>query len=103
MPYISFYLYSLYPYGLFLIFQYGIALYSLHPHTLITILHFMSHIFFTTYVHMHYFKTFPFGISKSQAYFLLFSQLTWVNPYDSELDSLAESTPESNLITINFF
>jgi hypothetical protein len=40
---------------------------------LITILHFMSHIFFTTYVHMHYFKTFPFGISKSQAYFLLFS------------------------------
>ena len=73
MPYISFYLYSLYPYGLFLIFQYGIALYSLHPHTLITILHFMSHIFFTTYVHMHYFKTFPFGISKSQAYFLLFS------------------------------
>jgi hypothetical protein len=53
----------------FLTFQYGIIIYSLHPHKLflnfrceITILHFMPH-FFITYIHMYCFLIFQFGIT----------------------------------------
>jgi len=94
MPYISFYLYSLYPYGLFLIFQYGIALYSLHPHTLITILHFMSHIFFYNLCPHALFQNFSiWDIKISSIFFVIFlvdlgqplwlgtRLLSWVNPW----------------------